>query len=124
MGDGGEKVHYFKNLPLSIERDIYRKEYASVHPEPSKKCSRIITDLFRDKLDKAHPSTKCGMLQVCSHHWFSVCRTIRLANEKTVVAAGTTTRRAGTSMPATFEYKRSPVNPKPVATAAVSIFAR
>ncbi|CAM9682798.1 unnamed protein product, partial [Ectocarpus sp. 8 AP-2014] len=57
------KVHYYKNLPLSIERDIYRKEFSAIHPEPKKKCSTMITDLFREKLDKAHPPTKCGMLQ-------------------------------------------------------------
>ena len=58
------KVHYFKSLPLSIERDIYRKEAGAVIPEQTKKCSTMITDLFREKLDKAHPPTKCGMLQV------------------------------------------------------------
>ncbi|CAM9293643.1 unnamed protein product [Pylaiella littoralis] len=57
------KVHYFKNLPLSIERGIYHKEVVAAHPEPSKKLSTMITDLFRDKLDKPHPPTKCGMLQ-------------------------------------------------------------
>eukprot|EP00752_Nemacystus_decipiens_P001585 g1546.t1 len=57
------KVHYFKNLPLSIERDIYRKEAGAALPEPKRTCSTMITDLFREKLDKAHPPTKCGMLQ-------------------------------------------------------------
>lgn len=61
---GGFKVHYFNGLPLSLERDIYLKEVSASRPAPRKKISTMITDLFREKLDKSHPPTKCGMLQV------------------------------------------------------------
>lgn len=53
-----------KNLPLSSERDLYVKESRSSGGDSRRKCSTMITDLFREKLDKPHPITKCGMLQV------------------------------------------------------------
>lgn len=58
------QVHYFKNLPLSIERDIWIKENRpTAMTEGGRKFSEWFTGLFKEKLDKPSEPTKCGMLQ-------------------------------------------------------------
>ncbi|CAM9111146.1 unnamed protein product [Choristocarpus tenellus] len=58
------KAHYFKSLPLSIERSIYLKEIAPGGVEIQQaRFSSWLLDKFREKPDSPSQPTKCGMLQ-------------------------------------------------------------